>query len=334
MEKPMALTSGTRLGPYEIVEPLGTGGMGEIYRARDPRLGRDVAIKLISTEGAASPLRLWRFETEARAAAQLSHPNVVTVFDVGTHAGSPYLVLELLEGATLREVLRSGTPIVCQAVSWTLEAARGLAAAHERGIVHRDFKPENVFLTRDGRVKVLDFGLAKLHEPVVSSTADPESPSATRDTTPGLLLGTIGYMSPEQVKGQTSGPRADVFALGAVLYEMVSGHPPFDGVTAAEVLASILRDEPPPLASEGQALPEGLEEVVRRCLAKDAGVRYPTARDVAEALDAVLADLKASRTADGRRLEPRPDSTRPSSAHADRQPPANPRPAAQTPPPD
>jgi serine/threonine protein kinase len=333
MEKPMALASGTRLGPYEVVEPLGAGGMGEVYRARDPRLGRDVAIKLVSTE-AASPLRRGRFETEARAAAQLSHPNVVTIFDVGTHEGHPYLVFELLEGATLREVLRSGTPILDQAVSWALDAARGLAAAHARGIVHRDFKPENVFLTRDGRVKVLDFGLAKLHEPFVSSTADPESPSSTQDTTPGLLLGTVGYMSPEQVKGQISGPRADVFALGAVLYEMASGRPAFEGGSAAEVLASILRDEPPPLASEAQAVPAGLEALVRRCLAKDAGARYPTAREVAEALDAALAALKPSGTADGQLLEPRPDSTRPSSAHADRQPPANPRPAARTPAPD
>jgi serine/threonine protein kinase len=302
----MALAPGTRLGPYEIVEPLGSGGMSAVYRAKDPRLGREVAVKLVSTDGPPSPDRLHRFETEARAAAQLSHPNIVTVFDVGTHEGHPYLVLELLEGATLREVLRSGTPIPGQAVSWALDAARGLGAAHAQGIVHRDFKPENVFLTRDGRVKVLDFGLAKLHEPFVSSAADPESSSSTRDTTPGLLLGTVGYMSPEQVKGQLPGPRGDVFVLGAVLYELVSGRLPFEGGTPAEVLASILRDEPLPLALEGQAAPAGLEAVVRRCLAKDPGARYPTAREVAEALEVVLAALKPSGMTHGRPREPKP----------------------------
>ncbi|MGD8897551.1 MAG: serine/threonine-protein kinase, partial [Acidobacteriota bacterium] len=208
----MALASGTRLGPYEVVEPLGAGGMGEVYRARDPRLSREVAVKLITTEGEPSPDRLRRFETEARAAAQLSHPNVVTVFDVGTHDGHPYLVLELLEGETLRETLRSGVPALRQAVTWALEVSRGLAAAHERGIVHRDLKPENVFLTTDGRVKILDFGLAKLREPLVSGDADRESPTATRDTSPGVLLGTVGYMSPEQVKGETPDARTDVFA--------------------------------------------------------------------------------------------------------------------------
>ncbi len=158
-------SAGTRLGPYEILALLGAGGMGEVYRARDPRLGRDVAVKLITTDGRPLPDRLRRFETEARAAAQLAHPNVVTVFDVGTHDGHPYLVLELLEGETLREMLRAGVPLLRQAVTWALEVARGLAAAHERGIVHRDLKPENIFLTKDGRVKVLDFGLAKLQEP-------------------------------------------------------------------------------------------------------------------------------------------------------------------------
>jgi serine/threonine protein kinase len=325
----MTLPSGTQLGPYEIVEPLGTGGMGEIYRARDPRLGREVAIKLVSTEGA-SPTRLRRFETEARAAAQLSHPNVVTVFDVGTHEGRPYLVLELLEGATLREVLRSGTPIPCRAVSWALEAARGLGAAHQRGIIHRDFKPENIFLTRDGRLKVLDFGLAKLHEPFVASTPDPESPSSTRDTTPGLLLGTVGYMSPEQIKGQRPGPCGDVFALGAVLYEMLSGRPPFPGGSAAEVLASILRDEPPPLSPEREPLPEGLEEIVRRCLAKDAGERYPTAREAAEALDAVRAGLEP----DGRLREPKLDATGPRPTPPNRERAASPHPTTRTPPPE
>jgi WD40 repeat protein len=301
----MALTSGTRLGPYEVVEPLGSGGMGEVYRARDPRLGREVAVKLVATEGEPSPDRLRRFETEARAAAALSHPNVVTVHDVGTHEGRPYLVLELLEGQTLREALRGGVPALRQAVAWALEVARGLGAAHERGIVHRDLKPENVFLTTDGRVKVLDFGLAKLHEPLVSDEADRESPTATRDTSPGVLLGTIGYMSPEQVKGETPDPRTDVFALGTVLYEMVTGRRAFGGGTAPEVLASILRDEPPALESVVHGIPVSLETVVRRCLGKHRSERFSSARELAGALEAVLASLQPTRATVGRPQEPR-----------------------------
>ena len=278
----MALACGTRLGPYEIVERLGAGGMGEVYRARDPRLSREVAVKLISTDGATSADRLRRFENEARAAAQLAHPNVVTVFDVGTHDGHPYLVLELLEGETLRETLRSaGLPPLRQAVTWALEISRGLAAAHERGIVHRDLKPENVFLTSDGRVKILDFGLAKLHEPFVSDEADRECPTRDRGTPPqDVLLGTVGYMSPEQVKGQTPDLRTDVFALGAVLYEMVSGRRAFAGDTAPEVLATILRDEPPALESLQHGVPASVETVVRRCLAKRPADRFSSARAV------------------------------------------------------
>jgi WD40 repeat protein len=279
--------------------------MGEVYRARDTRLGRDVAVKLISTDGPASPDRLRRFETETRAAAQLSHPNVVTVFDVGTHEGVPYLVLELLDGETLREALRSGVPALRQAVSWALEVARGLGAAHERGIVHRDLKPENVFLTRDGRVKVLDFGLAKLHEPLVTSEVDRESPTVTKGTSPGVLLGTVGYMSPEQVRGETPDARTDVFALGTVLYEMVSGRKAFGGGTAADVLASILRDEPRALESQVHAVPASLETVVRRCLGKHPGERFSSAREVAGALEAVLASLEPTRATGVRALEPR-----------------------------
>jgi serine/threonine protein kinase/WD40 repeat protein len=301
----MALASGTRLGPYEIVEPLGSGGMGEVYRARDPRLGREVAIKLVATEGEPSPDRLRRFETEARAAAALSHPNVVTVFDVGTHGGHPYLVLELLEGETLRETLRSGVPALRQAVTWALDISRGLAAAHERGIVHRDLKPENVFLTRDGRVKVLDFGLAKLHETLVSDGADRESPTATNGTSPGVLLGTIGYMSPEQVKGETPDARTDVFALGTLLYELVTGRKAFSGSTAPEVLASILRDEPPALESQVHGVPASLEAAVRRCLGKRPSDRFSSARGVEAALETVLAGLEPSRVSLARPLEPR-----------------------------
>jgi serine/threonine protein kinase len=305
----MGLAPGTRLGPYEVVAPLGSRGRGAVCRARDPRRGREVAVQRVSTDNPPSPSRLRRFETEARAAAQLSHPNIVTVFDVVTHEGHPYLVLELLEGATLREVLRGATPIPSQAVLWGLEAARGLGAAHARGIVHRDFKLENAFLTRDGWVKVVNFGLARLHEPFVSATADPESPSSTQDTQPGLQLGTVGHLSPEQIQGQLPGPRGDVFSLGTVLYELVSGHPPFTGGTPAEMLASILRDEPRPLASEGEAVP-GLETIVRRCLAKHPGDRFPTAREVAEALGAAHAAFEPRATTAGRPQEPKADTPR------------------------
>jgi WD40 repeat protein len=297
----VAVTTGTRFGPYEILAPLGAGGMGEVYRARDPRLGREVAIKLVATEGTPSPDRLRRFETEARAAAQLAHPNVVTVHDVGTHNGQPYLVLELLEGETLRETLRRGLPPLRDAVSWALEVSRGLAAAHDRGIVHRDLKPDNVFLTRDGRVKVLDFGLAKLSEPRVAPE-DRESPTATRETSPGMVLGTLGYMSPEQVRGEAPDPRTDVFALGAVLYEMVAGRKAFSGTTAPEVLAVILRDEPPALAP---GVPAGLESVVRRCLAKRPADRFSSGHAVEAALETVLASLEPGRVPVTRAAEPR-----------------------------
>jgi WD40 repeat protein len=295
----VSLAPGTYLGPYEIVEPLATGGMGQVYRARDPRLGRDVAVKLVATDGTPSGDRVRRFETEARAAAQLSHPNVVTVFDVGTHDGRPYLVLELLEGKTLREALRGAAPSLREAVGWGLEAARGLAAAHDRGIVHRDLKPENIFLTEDGRVKVLDFGLAKLHEPLMEEP-DREGLVETRGTKPGMVLGTVGYMAPEQVRGETPDARTDVFALGTVLYELVTRRRPFGGSSEGEILAAILRDEPPAPSSIHSAVPPVLDGVVRRCLAKPPSERFSSAREVAAALETVLASLNAGRFATAR----------------------------------
>jgi serine/threonine protein kinase len=288
----MAVTAGTRLGPYEILEPVGSGGMGEVYRARDPRLGRDVAVKLIATDGTPSPDRLRRFETEARAAAQLSHPNVVTLFDVGTHEGVPYLVLELLDGCTLREVLQRQPPTLRQAVAWALEVARGLAAAHERGIVHRDLKPDNVFLTRDGRVKVLDFGLAKLREPAPGGRSS-ERATAT-ETRPGHILGTAGYMAPEQVRGETADARSDVFSLGAVLYEMATRRRPFPRASDAEALAAVLRDEPAPPSSLNAAVTAALEAVILRCLAKEPLGRFASAAEVAAALETVLVSLASA----------------------------------------
>src|SRR5579862_7060265 len=213
----MALTSGTKLGPYEIVSPLGAGGMGEVYRARDTRLGRDVAIKVLPPSLVNDADRLRRFEQEARTIAALNHPNILAIHDFGEYEGAPFLVSELLEGETLRQKLEAGPLPVRRAVEFALGIAQGLAAAHEKGIVHRDLKPENVFITRDGRVKVLDFGLAKLMRP--EERNDTLATLASPATLPGMVLGTVGYMSPEQVRGESSDARSDIFSFGAVLYE-------------------------------------------------------------------------------------------------------------------
>ena len=236
----MTLTAGARLGPYEILSAIGAGGMGEVYRARDPRLGRDVAIKVLPVAFSTDVDRLHRFEQEARAAAALNHPNILAVFDIGTDAGAPFIVSELLEGATLRD-FHAGPVPVRKAVAYAVAIARGLAAAHEKGITHRDLKPENVFITTDDRVKILDFGLAKL-------TSDPSAANALETVTqtePGAVLGTVGYMSPEQVRGLAVDHRADLFALGVILYELVSGQRAFRRDTAAETMAAILNEAPP-----------------------------------------------------------------------------------------
>ena len=218
----MALSAGSRFGPYEILSLLGAGGMGEVYRARDVRLGREVAIKVLPATFATDEIRLRRFEQEARAAAALNDPNVVAIYDVGNVDGQPYVVSELLDGETLRTTLGSGVLPLRKAIGYAQQIARGMAAAHRRGIVHRDLKPENLFVTRDGLIKILDFGLAKLNEPV-----DPLH-SAMSTTAPGVVLGTVGYMSPEQAKGQTADDRSDIFSFGAVLYEMLSGRRAFE----------------------------------------------------------------------------------------------------------
>src|SRR5512135_746220 len=244
----MTLRTGDRLGPYEIVAPLGAGGMGEVYRAHDSRLGRDVAIKVLPAEFAADSDCLRRFEQEARAAGQLNHPNILTVFDVGTHEGAPYIVTELLEGETLRERLRQGGLPVRKAVEIATQIAHGLAAAHEKGIIHRDLKPANVFVTRDGHVKILDFGIAKLAAP--KSAQDSEETAAVVEATEaGMMLGTVGYASPEQLRGQHVDHRTDIFSLGCVLYEMISGDRAFKGETAADTVAAILSKDPPPLST-------------------------------------------------------------------------------------
>ena len=278
------LAAGTSLGPYTILAPLGSGGMGEVYRARDTRLGRDVALKVIPAELARDPERIKRFEQEARAAGALSHPNVCTILDLGTHEGSPFVVMELLEGETLRERLDAGPVPVRKAIDYAVQAAHGLAAAHEKGIVHRDLKPENLFVTKDGRVKVLDFGLAKLTRPEVLAPAG-EKPISIAATETGAILGTAGYMAPEQVRGQNADARSDLFALGAILYELLTGKRAFHEAAYVETLHAILNEEPAPLATSGRDLPPGLEPIIRHCLEKNPEERFQSARDLAFALE-------------------------------------------------
>jgi len=276
----MTRQPGDRLGPYEIHSTLGAGGMGEVYRAHDPRLRREVAVKVLPASATADPDRLRRFEQEAYAAGALNHPNVLVVFDVGAHDGAPYLVSELLEGQTLREAIRFGALTPARAVEYAAQTADGLAAAHEKGIVHRDLKPENLFLTRDGRIKILDFGLAKLAHERPGAGAS-EDTTLTGDTIPGTVLGTIGYMSPEQVRGEAADHRTDVFALGAVLYEALTAKPPFRRESATETLHAVLKEDPVEIAETSRVFSPGLRRLLRRCLEKRTEDRYQSARDLA-----------------------------------------------------
>jgi len=293
--KPAALSAGTRLGPYEVVATLGVGGMGEVYRARDERLGRDVAIKVLPILFTGDRDRVRRFEQEARAVGLLNHPNIVTVFDVGWHEGAPYVVSELLEGQTLRERLAGPIPLGA-VVGYALQIAEGLAAAHEKGIVHRDLKPENLFITRDDRVKILDFGLAKLVRADGELTGD--------STSPGAVLGTVGYMAPEQVRGGAADQRSDLFALGAILYEMVAGARAFRGESPVETMHAILANEPPRLLREGHPVPAALQAAVDRALQKDPHQRFQSARDFATELRALAGVVTEG--VPGRSLRQRP----------------------------
>jgi serine/threonine protein kinase/Tol biopolymer transport system component len=292
----MSLAPGVRLGPYTILAALGAGGMGEVYRAHDSRLGRDVAIKVLPAAFSEDPDRLRRFEQEARATAALNHPNILAVHDIGIEGNAPFIVSELLEGQTLREQLRGATPIpVRTAVGYAIAIARGLAAAHEKGVVHRDLKPDNLFITADGRVKILDFGLAKLLEDGAVVGDASALPTESPHTAIGLVLGTVGYMSPEQVRGLAVDHRTDVFAFGAIVYEVLSGSRAFDRQTAPETLTAILNDHPHDLGSNHRAIPPALVHIVERCLEKKPSARFQTASDLAFALE-TLSDTTRSPT--------------------------------------
>lgn len=283
----MTLATGTKLGPYEILGLVGAGGMGEVYRAKDARLGRTVAIKVLPASFGADHERLQRFAQEARSAAALNHPNILSIFDIGDgQSASPYVVSELLEGETLRDRLRNGPLPTRKAVDYALQAARGLAAAHEKGIVHRDLKPENLFITEDNRVKILDFGLAKLTAPE-SNGHGADAPTVQAVTEPGLIMGTVGYMAPEQVRGKPADQRSDIFAFGAILYEMVSGKRAFHGETAADTMSAILKEDVPELSETARNVPPGLDRIVRHCLEKSPTQRFQSTGDLAFDLESL-----------------------------------------------
>jgi Tol biopolymer transport system component len=280
----MALTFGTKIGPYEILSQLGAGGMGEVYRARDSRLRREVAVKVLPPSFAQDADRLRRFEQEARVVGALNHPNILAIFDVGAQDGAPYLVSELLEGESLRQHMQGSLLPQRKAVDYGIQIARGLAAAHEKGVVHRDLKPDNIFVLNDGRIKILDFGLAKLRQDEALTSAHHDlqtmdEPEAA--TTPGQVLGTVGYMSPEQVRGQATDHRTDIFALGTILYEILTGKRAFKRESSVETMNAILKEEPPELEDIVPNPTPGLDRVIRHCLEKNPAQRFQSASDIA-----------------------------------------------------
>src|SRR5947209_7542081 len=298
----MTIARGVTLGPYEVLTHIGAGGMGDVWRARDKRIGRDVAVKVLPDAYAPGDERVRRFEQEARAAGALNHPGLVTIYDIGTTEGSPYIVMEMLEGETVRDALghggNGGLPLR-KVIDYAIQISSALAVAHEKGIMHRDLKPENLFITSDGRVKILDFGLAKLAED--ASDVDAKNRTARHLTSTGMVVGTPGYMSPEQVRAQPLDYRTDIFSLGAVLYEMLGGRRAFDRDTAVETMNAVLKDEPPPLETN---LPATLESIMRHCMEKNPRERFQSARDLAFQLR-MLPEFQDSRT-DNLRAIPEP----------------------------
>ena len=281
-----SISPNTTIAQYTIVSKIGEGGMGEVYRARDTKLGRDVAIKVLPASLSENADRLNRFEQEAQAAGALNHPNILVIHHIGIHEGAPYIVSELLEGETLRERLAGAALPQRKAIDYALQIARALAAAHEKGIVHRDIKPDNIFITDDGRVKILDFGLAKLTS-ATDGTSQTEVPTRKVNTDPGTVLGTMGYMSPEQLKGHPADHRSDIFSFGAILYEMLSGRRAFRGDSIAETMSAILREDPPDLSETNKTVSPALERVVRHCLEKNPAERFHSARDLAFAIESL-----------------------------------------------
>src|SRR5581483_2941098 len=288
----MPLAPRSLLDSYEIIAPLGAGGMGEVYRARDAALKRHVAIKVLPEYWSRDPERLRRFEQEAQATAALNHPNIVSIFHVGQYDGSPYIVTELLQGETLRDRLRKGPMRLREVLDYGVEVARGLVAAHDAGVVHRDLKPDNIFVTKDGRIKILDFGLAKLN-PALAASANGTAVTFQSQTNPGQVLGTVGYMAPEQVRGQVADARSDIFAVGVILYEMLTGKPAFRKSTSAETMTAILNEDPPVISQIAPSVPPGLQRIVNRCLAKSPEQRFQHASDLGFALES-LSDSNAS----------------------------------------
>src|SRR5438132_11041603 len=281
----MKIEAGTKLGRYEIRLKIGEGGMGEVYRAYDTTMHREVAIKVLPAALSTDKERLARFEQEAQTAGALNHPNVLVIYHIDTHDGSPYIVSELLEGEALRERLGGSALPQRKAIDYALQIAHGLAAAHEKGIIHRDLKPENIFVTRDGRVKILDFGLAKVRNLPKDGVTDAQTEA--RETDPGTVVGTAGYMSPEQVRGGAVDRRTDIFSLGAILYEMLCGRRAFRGSSSIDTMHSILHDDPPELSGSGPQISAALQLVVQHCLEKNPEERFQSARDLAFDLEVI-----------------------------------------------